>query len=163
MTLPSNATTVTVRNVALPLDYAQKPGDEPLRLAVSRKLRIPARAVLEARLLKRSVDARHKDDVRFVATMEAHVDADALRAAHLSGDVAVAELTGMGIMLDSRAQLRPRPPCHRSRSVLAAGMFPDGVRHGTRGALRGVGAGSCRSLPRVRGAWRKRGPAPSHG
>lgn len=96
MTLPSNATTVTVRNVALPLDYAQKPGDEPLRLAVSRKLRIPARAVLEARLLKRSVDARHKDDVRFVATMEAHVDADALRAAHLSGDVAVAELTGDG-------------------------------------------------------------------
>lgn len=52
---------VEIREIRLPLD-----GD--LRAAVARKLHIPEKDVLEARLLRRGVDARKKNDVHFVAT-----------------------------------------------------------------------------------------------
>ena len=52
---------VEIREIRLPLD-----GD--LRAAVAKKLRIPVGDVLEAKLLRRAVDARKKDDVHFVAT-----------------------------------------------------------------------------------------------
>ena len=52
---------IEVRDVNLPLG-----GD--LKAACAKKLRVPAGDVLEAKLLRRSVDARHKDDVHFTVT-----------------------------------------------------------------------------------------------
>ena len=51
---------IEVRDVKLPLG-----GD--LKAACAKKLRVPVGDVLEARLLRRSVDARRKDDVHFIA------------------------------------------------------------------------------------------------
>ncbi len=52
---------IEVRDVNLPLG-----GD--LKAACAKKLRVPAGDVSEAKLLRRSVDARHKDDVHFTVT-----------------------------------------------------------------------------------------------
>lgn len=52
---------VEIKEIRLPLD-----GD--LRAAVAKKLHIPEKDVLEAKLLRRAVDARKKNDVHFVAT-----------------------------------------------------------------------------------------------
>ena len=52
---------ILLSDIVLPLD-----GD--LRTACAKKLRLPAEEIREARLLRRSVDARHKNDVRFIAS-----------------------------------------------------------------------------------------------
>ena len=52
---------ILVSDVALPLD-----GD--LRAACARKLRLPVGEVGEVLLLRRSVDARRKSDVHFIAS-----------------------------------------------------------------------------------------------
>ena len=52
---------IRLNDVILPLD-----GD--LRAACARKLRVPPEEIREVRLLRRSVDARHKNDVRFIAS-----------------------------------------------------------------------------------------------
>ena len=52
---------IEVRDIHLPLD-----GD--LRLAAAKKLGVKPEQVLEAKLLRRSVDARHKNDVHFIAS-----------------------------------------------------------------------------------------------
>ena len=52
---------IEVRDVRLALD-----GD--LKTACAKKLRVPVGDVLEATLLRRSVDARRKDDVHFTVT-----------------------------------------------------------------------------------------------
>ena len=52
---------IEVRDVRLALD-----GD--LKAACAKKLHVPVSDVVEARLLRRSVDARHKDDVHFTVT-----------------------------------------------------------------------------------------------
>ena len=52
---------IRVKDVHLPLD-----GE--LKAACAKKLRVPERDILEARLLRRSVDARKKNDVHFTVT-----------------------------------------------------------------------------------------------
>ena len=52
---------IELRDMRLGLD-----GD--LRAECARKLRVPERDVLEVRLLRRSVDARHKNDVHFIGS-----------------------------------------------------------------------------------------------
>jgi len=52
---------IEVQNVSLPLD-----GD--LKTACAKKLNLPKGQILEAKLLRRSVDARKKDNVHFTVT-----------------------------------------------------------------------------------------------
>ena len=52
---------IEVQNISLPLD-----GD--LKTACAKKLNLPKGQILEARLLRRSVDARKKDNVHFTVT-----------------------------------------------------------------------------------------------
>ena len=52
---------VEIKEIRLPLEGT-------LKSAVAKKLRIPEKDVLEAKLLRRAVDARKKNDVHFVAT-----------------------------------------------------------------------------------------------
>lgn len=60
-----------ISNLALPLDAGlEGPQAEKLvRRAAARALNVPPRDIAEIRLLKRSVDARKKHDVHFVATL----------------------------------------------------------------------------------------------
>lgn len=60
-----------ISNLALPLDAGLegRQAEKLVRRAVARALNIPPNDITEIRLLKRSVDARKKHDVHFVATL----------------------------------------------------------------------------------------------
>ena len=60
-----------ISNLALPLDAGLegKQAEKLVRRAATRALNIPPNDITEIRLLKRSVDARKKHDVHFVATL----------------------------------------------------------------------------------------------
>lgn len=60
-----------ISNLALPLDVGLegKQAEKLVRRAAARALNIPPNDITEIRLLKRSVDARKKHDVHFVATL----------------------------------------------------------------------------------------------
>ena len=64
-------TMLEISNLALPLDAGLegKQADKLVRRAAARALNIPPNNIIEIRLLKRSVDARKKHDVHFVATL----------------------------------------------------------------------------------------------
>ena len=58
-----------IANVRLPLDAGMPEGARLVRKAAAKALGVPAREVTAVRTLKRSVDARKKRDVHFVATL----------------------------------------------------------------------------------------------
>ena len=64
-------TMLEISNLALPLDAGleDKQAEKLVRRAAARALNIPSNDITEIRLLKRSVDARKKHDVHFVATL----------------------------------------------------------------------------------------------
>ncbi len=61
---------ITVSNVSLPLDAGLPDGEKMLRQYAARALRIQESALKSVSVVKRSVDARKKTNVHFVATCE---------------------------------------------------------------------------------------------
>ena len=59
--------------VKLPLDH----GDEDLPNAVLRRLRIPAEQLLDWRLVKRSIDARRRDRIQLIYSVDVRVQSEA--------------------------------------------------------------------------------------
>lgn len=62
-----------ISNLKLPLDFTA----EQLTAAAAKRLRLPAHAVRDLRLIKKSVDARKKNDVHFVCAVEVSTDREA--------------------------------------------------------------------------------------
>ena len=60
---------IELRNVSLPLAAGLPGGEKQLVKAAAKVLRLPAGRVKSARLAKRSIDARKKSNVHFVATL----------------------------------------------------------------------------------------------
>ena len=113
-----------ISNLALPLDAGLegKQADKLVRRAAARALNIPPNDITEIRLLKRSVDARKKHDVHFVATLgvelaggaqaeAAAIEAAALRkgAANMKANRPYAPLRVPQIGDSHQAQNEPRP------------------------------------------------------
>ena len=73
---------IRIRNVRLPLEY----DTASLRRIAGRRLHLPEEAVLEVRLARRSVDARRRDAVRFLATLDVRVKKEASVLRHFSAD-----------------------------------------------------------------------------
>jgi len=87
---------IEIRNLALPLSAGLPTGDAQMRAAAARRLGIAEERIAALRLLKRSVDARRKENVHFVATLGVTLDAagesEAAAVARLGdADVFVAE------------------------------------------------------------------------
>ena len=59
---------IEVSNIRLPLDAGLPDGEKLVRSAVANVLGVKVGAIADLKLLKRSVDARKKNDVGFVAT-----------------------------------------------------------------------------------------------
>ena len=57
---------IRINNVKLRLDYTQN----DIEKAVLKELRIDKKAIDSISLFRRSVDARHKNDVHFIATFD---------------------------------------------------------------------------------------------
>ena len=56
---------IRISDISMPLHYT----DEALRRAAAKKLRTDVQTLKKLALVKRSVDARKKQDVRFVVTV----------------------------------------------------------------------------------------------
>ena len=65
---------IEVSNVRLPLDAGLPDGERAARGALANALGVKAQAICEMKLLRRSVDARKKSDVGFVATYAVALD-----------------------------------------------------------------------------------------
>ena len=113
-----------ISNLALPLDAGLegKQAEKLVRRAAARALNIPPSDITEIRLLKRSVDARKKHDVHFVATLgvelaggvqaeAAAIEAAALRkgAANVKGHRPYEPLQVPQVGDSPQAQNEPRP------------------------------------------------------
>ena len=61
---------IRISDISMPLHYT----DEALRRAAAKKLRTDAQKLQKLALVKRSVDARKKQDVRFVVTVDVETD-----------------------------------------------------------------------------------------
>ena len=113
-----------ISNLALPLDAGLegKQAEKLVRRAAARALNIPPSDITEIRLLKRSVDARKKHDVHFVATLAieltggdkaeaAAIEAAALRkgAANVKAHRPYEPLQVPQVGASRQAQDEPRP------------------------------------------------------
>ena len=113
-----------ISNLALPLDAGLegKQAEKLVRRAAARALNIPPNDITEIRLLKRSVDARKKHDVHFVATLgvelaggvkaeAAAIEAAALRkgAANVKAHRPYEPLRVPQVGASRQAQDEPRP------------------------------------------------------
>jgi uncharacterized protein len=67
---------IEIRNLALPLSAAGSEGEDTMRRLAALRLRVDASEIASVRLLKRSVDARHKSNVHFVATLGVALTSD---------------------------------------------------------------------------------------
>ena len=65
---------IEIRNLSVPLDVGDSPNGTAMRKLVARQLSLPVDRISEVRLLKRSVDARRKANVHFVATVVAELE-----------------------------------------------------------------------------------------
>ncbi len=66
---------IEIRNLALPLSAGGPSATGTFRGAAARRLRVDEGRIVSLRLLKRSVDARRKSNVHFVATLGVTLDA----------------------------------------------------------------------------------------
>ena len=85
---------IEVSNIRLPLDAGLPDGEKLVRSAVANVLGVKVGAIADLKLLKRSVDARKKNDVGFVATYavglsDAQLEERALEGAGVSKRVNV--------------------------------------------------------------------------
>ena len=90
-------------NLALPLDYTA----EDLQALVSRKLRVPARAVRGISLVRQSVDARDKADVHFVLSVDVTVQEEAALRKRLKPGIAVPVPTAEPLRLPTARFVHP--------------------------------------------------------
>jgi len=68
---------IQIRNFVLPLSAGEPAAEDALRRAAAKRLGIDAELIASLRLLKRSVDARHKSNVHLVVTLGVTLDASA--------------------------------------------------------------------------------------
>lgn len=68
---------IELRNLALPLSAGDPSAERALRSAAARRLGVDEERIASVRLLKRSVDARRKSNVHFVATLGVTLAEDA--------------------------------------------------------------------------------------
>lgn len=64
---------IEIRNLKLQLSAGLPTGENEIKRAVAKRLGIAPKSIADVRLLKRSVDARRKSDVHFVATVSVTV------------------------------------------------------------------------------------------
>ena len=99
---------IRVHQIALPLDHPP----EALPAAVAKRLKLPVAALGELQLFRRSVDARHKDAIELVYSV----------------DVAVADEAAVLGKLRRDRQVMPTPAPLERPSIPAPAGFASGER-----------------------------------
>ena len=67
---------IRVSNIKLPIDY----NDSTIKKAVIKELRVDSNSIEKISLFRRSIDARKKDNVRFIITADVYLNIDENKA-----------------------------------------------------------------------------------
>lgn len=120
---------IEIRNVALPLSAGLPDAEDKLRSAAAERLGVGEERIADVRLLKRSVDARRKANVHFVATLG--VSLAARGAENAAEEALVTALGDADVCLTAPAPASapalarlPRPPAVRP---VVVGTGPAGL------------------------------------
>lgn len=68
---------IRVNNIHLSLDY----DDKSVRKAVAQQLRIEEKSIKSCKIFRRSVDARKKDNIYFLTTVDAELNINEVKSA----------------------------------------------------------------------------------
>ena len=129
LSLPEGGKTmIRISDISMPLHYT----DEALRRAAAKKLRTDAQKLKKLALVKRSVDARKKQDVRFVVTVDAETDGNEDKLLSRVRDSHVTKAPKRTYAIPPHGTLSQRPDCcgfwpggHvRSLLLARAGLCP---------------------------------------
>ena len=106
---------IRISNVRLPHGYT----DEDIRKACTRELRIPADAVKSTALYRRSIDARHKDDIHYVTSVDVHL--------HINETAALSRAKSKNAAICEEYRYAPPIPKNTSKRPLIVGAGPAGL------------------------------------
>ena len=63
---------IRLSNIKLPLGYT----DEDIKKACAKELRVSQNAIDKAALFRRSIDARHKDNIRYITSVNVYLNSN---------------------------------------------------------------------------------------
>lgn len=99
---------IRVNNIHLSLDY----DDKSVRKAVAQQLRIEEKSIKSCKIFRRSVDARKKDNIYFLTTVDAELNINEDKVCKKCGNAQIARKYEYNQMKFGNAAL---PHCCRSR------------------------------------------------
>ena len=139
---------IRLSNVKLPLGY----NDDDILSACVRELRIPREAIRSAALFRRSVDARHKDDIHYVTSVDVHLN--------INEKAAVSKSKSKNAAICEEYRYEPLAAKDRDKRPLIVGTGPAGlfcaltlIQSGIRPIVIERGSDVDRRTRAVRGFW----------
>ena len=87
---------IRVNNIHLSLDY----DDKSVRKAVAQQLRIEEKSIKSCKIFRRSVDARKKDNIYFLTTVDAELNINEEKVCKKCGNAQIARLLSEQVRLD---------------------------------------------------------------
>ena len=106
---------IRVSNIKLPLDYS----DADIRRACAKELRISEKAIKRISLYRRSIDARHKDNIHYTTSADVYLNTN--EAAALSRS------KSKNAAITEEYRYEPLTPKNRNKRPLIVGSGPAGL------------------------------------
>ena len=106
---------IRLSNIRLPIAYT----DADLLRIASRELRIPKEAVDRLCLYRRSIDARHKDDIHYTASLDVHLNLDE--------NAVLAKARSKNAAITPEYRYNPITPKNHSKRPVIIGAGPAGL------------------------------------
>ncbi|MBQ6498691.1 MAG: FAD-dependent monooxygenase, partial [Ruminococcus sp.] len=106
---------IRLSNIKLPLDYT----DSDIKKACAKELRISEQAIEKASLYRRSIDARHKNDIRYVTSVDVHLNTNEKSA--------VSKSKSKNAAIAEEYKYIPLTPKDKSKRPLIVGSGPAGL------------------------------------
>ena len=106
---------IRLSNIKLPLDYT----DADILRACAKELRIPTEAIQNAALYRRSIDARHKNDIRYVTSVDVHLNTNE--------KAALSKAKSKNAVITEEYRYTPLIPKDKSKRPLIVGTGPAGL------------------------------------
>ena len=106
---------IRLNNIKLPLRYT----DADIKKACARELRIPEAAIEKAALYRRSIDARRKDNIRCVTSVDVHLS--------INEKTAVSRAKSKNAALTEEYRYIPPEPRDKSKRPVIVGSGPAGL------------------------------------
>lgn len=106
---------IRLTNMRLPINYS----DEDIEKICAKELRISQKSIEKASLYKRSIDARHKNDIHYVAQIEVFLNTNE--------KYVISKCKSAKATISEKYNYEPVAPSDKSIKPLIVGMGPAGL------------------------------------